>query len=345
MSNSEKEDGPMPNIRKDAMKDDVPQITLEHLSPEKNLTSPHKRVLSGQETSFKARKMNMGSATDIKNRNHRNLNSNDQLDQHQSNLSVGAGIKNSGEQLSPRFEIADLAPAKSSRKGKKLAENEEFVDYHYVTMPDGTKKRKRVIKRVNKKIKLLTEEQKEEIDNAFLLFDKDKSGSIDVSELKDAMKALGIHLKKDEVKVQMNKVDKDGSGNIDKTEFTALMAEQIEVRNQMDEMKKVFRIYDDDDNGEVGEDNLFRCAKDLGEEVTEEEVKIMIKLADKRELGSVNMDEFLILMTELGLIHSKDLLPGKMQEEALVKENIENELKLADTMSHNLKKPQAHNHH
>jgi len=33
-----------------------------------------------------------------------------------------------------------------------------------------------------------------------LLFDKDKSGSIDVVELKDAMKALGIFLRKDEVK-------------------------------------------------------------------------------------------------------------------------------------------------
>lgn len=80
-------------------------------------------------------------------------------------------------------------------------------------------------------IKILTEEQKEEIDNAFIIFDKDKSGSIDVGELKDAMKALGIFLKKDDVKQVMTKVDKDGSGNIDKEEFTALMAEQIESRD------------------------------------------------------------------------------------------------------------------
>ena len=71
----------------------------------------------------------------------------------------------------------------------------------------------------------------EEIDNAFHLFDKDRSGSIDVNELKDAMKALGIFLKKEEVRETMRKVDKDGSGNIDKEEFTALMAEQIDVRD------------------------------------------------------------------------------------------------------------------
>jgi len=47
----------------------------------------------------------------------------------------------------------------------------------------------------------------------------------------------------------MTKVDKDGSGAIDKDEFMALMAEQIESRNQEEELRKVFRIYDDDDNG------------------------------------------------------------------------------------------------
>lgn len=46
-----------------------------------------------------------------------------------------------------------------------------------------------------------------------------------MNELKDAMKALGIYLKKDEVKAKMTKADKDGSGAIDEIEFLALMAE------------------------------------------------------------------------------------------------------------------------
>jgi len=66
-------------------------------------------------------------------------------------------------------------------------------------------------------------------------------------ELKDAMKALGIFLKKEEVKEKMTKVDKDGSGAIDREEFMALMAEQIQSRNQEEELMKVFRIYDYDD--------------------------------------------------------------------------------------------------
>ena len=124
-------------------------------------------------------------------------------------------------------------------------------------------KRKKVIRRTDKKIKYLTQEQKEEIDNAFLLFDKDRSGTIDVIELKDALKALGIFLKKDEVKQTMSKVDKDGSGAIDQSEFMALMAEQIETRDQKKELAKVFGMYDDNDNGLITSKNLFQSGKEL----------------------------------------------------------------------------------
>ena len=63
----------------------------------------------------------------------------------------------------------------------------------------------------------------------------------------------------------MTKVDKDGSGAIDQDEFTALMAEQIENRDQYQELAKTFRIYDDDDNGLIDPRNLIRCGKDLEE--------------------------------------------------------------------------------
>ena len=70
----------------------------------------------------------------------------------------------------------------------------------------------------------------------------------------------------------MTKVDKDGSGAIDQDEFTALMAEQIENRDQYQELIKTFRIYDDDDAGLITTTNLIRCSKDLEEGVTNQEV-------------------------------------------------------------------------
>ena len=198
---------------------------------------------------------------------------------------------------------------------RPLKANEEFVDYKYIEMEDGEVKRKKIIKRTDKKTKWLTLEQKEEIDNAFLLFDKDGSGSIDVVELKDALRALGIFLKKEEVKQTMLKVDKDGSGAIDQEEFLALMAEQIDERDQAKELSKVFRMYDDDDSGLVTSRNLQLYARDLEEPITGPEAIEMIKMADKEKKNAVNHTEFMSLMVELGLIQ-----PLQDEEEVIKKE-------------------------
>ena len=112
-------------------------------------------------------------------------------------------------------------------------------------------KRKRIFRKMNKVIKLLTDMQKEEIHTAFLMFDKDGSGTIDLGELRDAMKALGLHFSKQETTELMERIDKDGSGQLEIEEFTALMSEIIYKRNSELEMQKVFRYYDNDDDGGI----------------------------------------------------------------------------------------------
>ena len=41
-------------------------------------------------------------------------------------------------------------------------------------------------------------------------------------------------------------------------------------------MRKVFRIYDDDDAGVISYQNLMRCAEDLGEDVSKLQVETML---------------------------------------------------------------------
>ena len=58
----------------------------------------------------------------------------------------------------------------------------------------------------------------------------------------------------------MEKADKDGSGDIGIDEFTILMAEKIHSRDARDELKKAFWMYDDDEGGTIGFDNLKRAS-------------------------------------------------------------------------------------
>eukprot|EP00112_Aurelia_sp_Birch-Aquarium-sp1_P003817 Seg1430.9 transcript_id=Seg1430.9/GoldUCD/mRNA.D3Y31 product=Caltractin protein_id=Seg1430.9/GoldUCD/D3Y31 len=75
----------------------------------------------------------------------------------------------------------------------------------------------------------LTEEQKQEIREAFDLFDTDGSGTIDAKELKVAMRALGFEPKKEEIKKMIADIDKDGSGSIDFNEFLQMMTAKMVI--------------------------------------------------------------------------------------------------------------------
>merc|ERR1711998_357258 len=69
----------------------------------------------------------------------------------------------------------------------------------------------------------LTEEQMEEIREAFSLFDADATGMIDVRELKAAMRALGFEVKNEELKKMVTDIDNDGNGTIEFVEFLSMM--------------------------------------------------------------------------------------------------------------------------
>merc|ERR1712113_891416 len=89
----------------------------------------------------------------------------------------------------------------------------------------------------------LTEEQRQEIKEAFDLFDTDGSGRIDAKELKVAMRALGFEPKKEDVKRMIAEVDKDGSGVIEFTDFLDLMTVKMAERDPLEEIRKAFRLF------------------------------------------------------------------------------------------------------
>ncbi|TFK16149.1 Centrin-2 [Platysternon megacephalum] len=147
----------------------------------------------------------------------------------------------------------------------------------------------------------LTEEQKQEIREAFDLFDTDGSGSIDVKELKVAMRALGFEPKKEEVKKMIADIDKEGSGTIDFEDFLAMMTQKMNEKDSKEEILKAFRLFDDDGTGKISFKNLKRVAKELGENLTDEELQEMIDEADRDGDGEVNEQEFLRIMKKTSL--------------------------------------------
>ena len=59
---------------------------------------------------------------------------------------------------------------------------------------------------------------------AFELFDTDQSGTIDGTELKFCMQALGFDPSPNEIKDMLQKIDQDGNGTVEFEEFVDLLS-------------------------------------------------------------------------------------------------------------------------
>ncbi|KAF1787188.1 EF-Hand 1, calcium-binding site [Phytophthora cactorum] len=144
----------------------------------------------------------------------------------------------------------------------------------------------------NKKFEL-TEEQKQEIREAFDLFDTDGSGTIDAKELKVAMRALGFEPKKEEIKKMISDIDKDGSGTIDFTEFLEMMTSKMSEKDSREEILRP-----------SASSTTMRLAKSpsaTSNNMTDEELQEMIDEADRDGDGEINEDEFLRIMKKTSL--------------------------------------------
>jgi centrin-3 len=143
----------------------------------------------------------------------------------------------------------------------------------------------------------LSDEQRQEIREAFDLFDTEKTGRIDAHEMKVAMRALGFDVKKDAVLKLLEEYDRDGSGSIEFNDFLEIMTEKISQRDPNEEVAKAFRLFDDDGTGRISLKNLRRVARELGENMSDEELQAMIDEFDKDGDGEISAEEFYSIMT------------------------------------------------
>lgn len=134
----------------------------------------------------------------------------------------------------------------------------------------------------------------QELREVFDLFDTDGSGGIDAEELKAAMKALGFtDTSSAHVQEMMQGVDKDHDGHIDFDEFLGMMTSKMQSRSPQADVLKAFSLMDIDEKGVLTAKDLKRVALQLGESVTDEDVKTMIELATGSPDGEVTKEQFL----------------------------------------------------
>ena len=143
----------------------------------------------------------------------------------------------------------------------------------------------------------LSADEIEEIKEAFDIFDPEGTGSIPVQELLNAMKSLGFDTKNPAIYQMIADFDENGNGAIEFEEFLDMMTARISDRNTKDDLKRVFNLFDDNRTGEIRVENLKRVARELGEEISEEELKEIVQRADLDGDSKLTFDDFYNVMT------------------------------------------------
>ena len=145
----------------------------------------------------------------------------------------------------------------------------------------------------------LTEDEVLEIREAFDLFDTDKSGEIDVAELKQALMNLGIDTKNQTLQNMLSDIDKNGNANIDFDEFIEMMTAKMSDKDTREDLEKVFELFLGDDNSDkIDIRHLKRVCKELNENMSDDELNEMIVRADTDRDGKVSFEEFYAIMTK-----------------------------------------------
>lgn len=142
----------------------------------------------------------------------------------------------------------------------------------------------------------LTEDEIEEIKEAFNLFDTDGSGTIDPKELRAAMQSLGFETKNPTIYSMIADLDKLGSA-IDFDTFLDAITDKLGDKESRGGIYKIFELFDDDKTGNINLNNLRRVAKELGETMSVDELNEMLERAASNG-HEITREDFYTIMTK-----------------------------------------------
>lgn len=121
--------------------------------------------------------------------------------------------------------------------------------------------------------------------------DKDKSGFLHASELKQALEASDIQISQDEIDKIVAEIDYHENGKINYSEF---LAATLSINKFMsnEKMWMIFKRFDVDDTDFISKENLIEAMAKMDRQITPEEVDNLLKQHDLAKDGHISFEEF-----------------------------------------------------
>ncbi|XVF29362.1 hypothetical protein REPUB_Repub15cG0114500 [Reevesia pubescens] len=137
-----------------------------------------------------------------------------------------------------------------------------------------------------------------ELKRVFQMFDKNGDGRITKKELNDSLENLGIFIPDVELTQMIENIDVNGDNCVDIDEFGELYQSLMDDKDEEEDMKEAFNVFDKNGDGYISVDELRSVLVSLGlkQGKTVEDCKRMIMKVDVDGDGRVNFKEFKQMM-------------------------------------------------
>ncbi|KAL6339417.1 hypothetical protein AAG906_032950 [Vitis piasezkii] len=137
-----------------------------------------------------------------------------------------------------------------------------------------------------------------ELCRVFQMFDRNGDGRITKKELSDSLRNLGIYIPDKDLVQMIEKIDVNRDGYVDMEEFGALYQTIMDERDEEEDMREAFNVFDQNGDGFITVEELRSVLSSLGlkQGRTIEDCKKMIQKVDVDGDGRVNYKEFKQMM-------------------------------------------------
>lgn len=142
----------------------------------------------------------------------------------------------------------------------------------------------------------LSDDQIEEVRDAFFKYDNQTSGYVTTKQLGGVMRALGQSLTEAELYTLAEENGADDNGLVFFNDFLQMMSRRLEEQNSLVSLKQAFRIFDRNDVDYFTVVEVRAVMANLGEKMSDEDLREMFKDIDSDNDGRVTFSEFVAAM-------------------------------------------------
>ena len=138
---------------------------------------------------------------------------------------------------------------------------------------------------------------------AFDAFDVDNDGTVSIKELATVLRSLGLPTTDASIRDICAEYDRDASGSLDFKEFVRLMkkktgpGERVQFEDGSEELyREAFRAFDINGDHTISKMELKHVMTNVGENLTDAELELMVCKADVTGTQEITEDEFITMM-------------------------------------------------